>query len=88
MTLLTLNMLAAAVILVRGMFGVIRMMNKCTPHGMRVAWLAMTTGAAGVLISPFYMIRIPTLWETALWVGVALYIIFDRREPAACGVTP
>lgn len=84
MILLAISLLAAAVILVRGLFFVINRMNRCTPHGMRLAWLAMTTGALGVVVSPLYGSRQPSLWETALLVGIALHVLCDRRRRSEC----
>jgi hypothetical protein len=77
MILLALNLLAAAVILVDGMFFTINRMTKHTRHGMRFAWLTMTTGALGILISPLFYKWHPTPWETTLIVGLALCMIFE-----------
>lgn len=84
MTLIVISTVAAAVILVRGMFFSIPRMDRCTPHGIRLAWLAMTTGALGVLVRPLYGARPPSMWETALLVGIALYVLFDRRRRDEC----
>lgn len=82
MMLSILSFCAAVLIVLNGVFGVIRRMNRCTPHGMRFAWLAMTTGAFGVLLRPLYGASPPSLWETILLVGIAFYIAFDRRQRA------
>jgi len=83
MTLLLINLAAAIVILVRGLFFAINRMDRCTPHGMRLAWLVMTTGALGAIVGPLYGVR-PSLWQTALAVGIALYVCFDRRHRDVC----
>lgn len=77
--LLALNVIAAVVILINGLFFVINRMSRHTRHGMRVAWLILTTGALGVAVSPLYCRWQPTLWETILIVGVALHFVFERR---------
>jgi len=81
--LLLINIAAALLILVRGMFFAINRMDRCTPHGMRLAWLGITTGALGIIVGPLYGIH-PNFWQTALVVGIALYVLFDRRRDSKC----
>lgn len=78
MILLIVNMCAAAVVFVSGLFFAIKNMSRCTKFGIRLAWLCMTTGALGVLIAPIFSIRSPTISESVLLVGFAMFIICGR----------
>lgn len=84
MILLILNLIAAAVILGKGVFFVINRMDRHTRHSIRFAWLVMTTGALGIVIAPLYGYAHPDMWGTALSVGVALYVVCDRRSENFC----
>lgn len=75
-----LNTVAAIVILINGLFSVINSMGRHTGHGMRIAWLAMTTGAFGVLLGPLFGHPPPGPYWTGLLVGFALFVIFERRH--------
>lgn len=80
MILLIVNLCAAAVVFVSGLFFVIKNMTWCTKAGIRLAWLCMTTGALGVLIAPMFSVRTPSIAETVLLVGFAIFIIYERRN--------
>ena len=77
--ILAINLIAAAIILIYGL-AAINKMGWRTCYGMRAAWLVLTTGALGVLISPIYGHQYFGLWETALNVGIALHVVFERRR--------
>jgi hypothetical protein len=77
--ILIINMIAAAIVLSYGL-GAINRMSGCTCNGMRIAWLALTTGALGVLVGPLYGNALPGAWGTVLHVGIALHVIFERRR--------
>lgn len=78
--LLFLNTMAAAVILTHGLFSVINAMGHATRHGMRCAWIILTTSALGVLVGPLFDKPVPSPYWTGILVGIALYILFDRRR--------
>jgi hypothetical protein len=84
MSLLIVNTIATAVILIHGLFFAINRMDRCTAHRVRIAWLVTTTGAFGVLIGSIFNHRLPTIWEVILTVGFALYLKFDRRHGDRC----
>lgn len=87
--LLALTLIAALGIFVKGLFFSLNNMSRHTSHGMRLAWVSLTTGAAGVLLSPLYgRMHSPTFWETALVVGIAMYVLFERRRPDNLRGTP
>lgn len=75
-----LNTMAAAIILTHGLFHVINAMGHGTRHGMRCAWIVLTTGALGVLLAPLFDKPVPSPYWTGILVGIALYILFDRRR--------
>ena len=85
MMLLVLSMLAAVVIVVNGLFFAINNITRHTAHGIRIAWILMTTGALGVFLGIVFSRWRPSVWDTALFVGLALYLIFERRRPTRCG---
>jgi len=80
MITIIVSMIAAAIVVVHGIFSKINRMSRCTPIGMRVAWILVTAGAMGMLLSPFFDYRQPSAWEAALMSGVAAYVLFDRRK--------
>ncbi|HJV54314.1 MAG TPA: hypothetical protein VJ652_22815 [Noviherbaspirillum sp.] len=80
---LALNMCAAAIIFASGLFGAINNMTRCTRHGIRLAWVILTTGAFAVLLSPFYGAPKPTWPEVLLNCGVALFVLGNRRRSCA-----
>lgn len=79
--LLIANFVAALVVFVHGVWA-INHMTRHTDHGVRLAWLAITTGAFGVLLSPIYGHTFPAAWEAILNVGIALHVAFERRHHA------
>lgn len=80
-TMLTvISMCAAAVIFISGLFSAVNKMTRCTSVGIRFSWIFLTTGSLGVLISPFFHVRTLSISETILLVGIASYIIFERRS--------
>jgi len=80
MMLLILHTLATAAILICGLYFALNRMTQKTMHGMRLAWVLMTTGALGALVAPLLGTWHPTTWETALTVGFALYLLSERRS--------
>jgi len=73
-----INFIAASIILFCGISS-INKMGRGTCNIARIAWLALTTGSLGIVISPIY--GYPTLgWETTLNIGIALHVFFDRRR--------
>lgn len=84
MLLLSINLLAALVIFIKGLFFVVNSMDRRTSHVVRLAWVVMTTVALCVLLDPLYgNWRCPNLRETVLLVGLAIYVGFERRRPCA-----
>lgn len=80
MILFVINMVAAGVVFTAGLFFAIKNMSRCTKASIRFAWIFMTTGAAGVLLAPLFGVRAPSMPETVLMVGVAVFIICERRN--------
>lgn len=85
MILSVISMLAAVVIVINGLFFVINKMSRHTAHGIRIAWILMTSGASGVLLGVIFGKWLPSLCDAVLLSGVALFMILDRRRPADCG---
>jgi len=83
MITLIVSMIAAAIVVLHGIFSKINRMSRCTPTGMRVAWVLVTAGSMGIFLSPFFGRAAPTVWEAALMSGVAGYVLFDRRKRKA-----
>lgn len=79
--LLIVNTAASAIIVIYGVFSVINAMSHATGAGMRASWVALTTGALGVLLGPLFDKPTPSPYWTGVLVGLALYILFDRRRP-------
>lgn len=74
--MMALNLLAAAIVLVRGL---IALNNMCpgTALAMRVTWVLLTAGAGAVLLFS----SAPAWPEVALHCGIAAIFCFDRRNP-------
>jgi hypothetical protein len=69
-----LNVAAALVILLVGLFSAVNSMSHWTRHGIRTSWILMTVGAAGVLLGN-------EPWAAAvLHAGMALHALVDRRR--------
>lgn len=81
--MLALNLAAAAVVFLFGLFGAINNMTGCTRHGIRIAWILLTTGALAVLLGPLYGYVSPRWSEVLLNVGVALFVVTSRRRNCA-----
>jgi hypothetical protein len=79
--MITINLVAAAIVLCYGLRA-INCMGRNTSMGMRLSWLALTTGAAGVLVAPLFGSLHPGLWTTLLHVGICLHVVFDHRRSA------
>ncbi|MBF8176932.1 hypothetical protein [Herminiimonas contaminans] len=77
---LVISMLAALVIVIHGIFFVINNMNRFTPCGMRFAWILITAGGMAELLIPIFYPRNPSIPETILVVGIAVFILAERRE--------
>jgi hypothetical protein len=73
------DLLCSAVVLFFGMQA-INNMNRSTSIGMRLSWIALTTGAAGILVAPLFGHLHPGLWLTLLHVGICLHVVFDKRR--------
>lgn len=80
MILFFVNMVAAGVVFVSGLFFAIKNMSRCTKSSIRFAWIFMTTGALGVLVAPVFGVRAPSLSETVMMVGFAVFILCERRN--------
>jgi hypothetical protein len=78
--LVVITLVAAATIFIRGLFSFINNMTRHTQIGFRIAWICMTTGSFGILLSPLFTAYRPTMWETILLVGLAVYVAFNRRQ--------
>ncbi|WP_052451979.1 hypothetical protein [Noviherbaspirillum autotrophicum] len=78
--MLAINMLAAAIIFGCGLFGAINSMSRCTRHGIRLAWVFLVTAALAVLVSPLYGQTSPSPMEVLRNVGVALFVLANRRR--------
>lgn len=88
-TVLTIvNILAATIIVVHGVFTVINSMGRETGHGLRLAWAILTTGSLGVMVGPLFGRLTPGPSWTCMLVGVALAVVFDRRRPGHLSGTP
>ncbi len=76
----TASVIACSAIAFMGVFMAINRMGRSTCHIARAAWVFITTAAFGVLVGPLYG-RMPSdLAETVMYVGVAFFLVFDRRE--------
>ncbi|HYD58980.1 MAG TPA: hypothetical protein VEC35_01400 [Noviherbaspirillum sp.] len=81
--ILAVNLAAAAVIFGVGLFGAINNMSRCTKHGIRFAWVVMVTGAGAVLLGPVYGSPTPTWSDVVLNVGIAAFVVTNRRRVCA-----
>ena len=85
--ILALNLAAALVVFLVGLFGAINNMSRCTRHGIRIAWVMLTTGAFAVLLGPLYGDTNPTWAEVILNAGCALFVVANRRRACADDTT-
>jgi len=81
--MLALNLVAAAVVFLFGLFGAINNMTGCTRHGIRIAWILLTTGALAVLLGPLYGYVTPRWSEVLLNCRIALCLLVSRRRNCA-----
>ncbi|CDG82099.1 hypothetical protein [Janthinobacterium agaricidamnosum] len=75
--MMTLDLAAAALVLLRGLFFAINHMCPQTSLAIRIAWVWLTLGAAALLL----LGRTPTWPELLLHCGIAVLVWCDRREP-------
>lgn len=80
LVLFVLNLLAALVIFVSGLFFSVNRMTRCTPLRVRLTWICLTAGAFGVLIGPVFGTRQPNLAETLILIGMAAFVLYERRN--------
>ncbi|MET3132853.1 ABC-type methionine transport system permease subunit [Oxalobacteraceae bacterium GrIS 1.11] len=73
--MLTLNLMAAFIVLVCGLLALNRMCPR-TALGIRATWLLLTVGAAAILL-----LGAPPAWpEVALHWSIAALACLDRRN--------
>lgn len=74
--LYSIDMAAAAIVLARGLFAELNHMQPCTSNAIRIAWIALTAGAAAVLL-----FGVTPAWpEVLLHCGIAALVCVDRRS--------
>ena len=71
-----IDMVAAAIVLARGLFSELNHMRPCTSTAIRITWIALTAGAAAVLL---YGVA-PAWPEVLLHCGIAALVCVDRRS--------
>jgi len=71
-----LQALAALYVLGEGVIALNRMSRR-TAHGIRLAYLVLTTGAVAAVTSS---LGASNIFECLFAVGVALYLALDRRK--------
>lgn len=77
--MLYLNLFAAGVIFCIGLCSV-NNMGRETRHGIRYAWVGLTTAAFSILISPLFGEVNPSRSEVFFTVCVALFVLANRRR--------
>lgn len=77
--MLGIQLVSALIIFSHGVLFVLNKMSDCTHHGIRWAWLILTTGSVSVLLAPLYGNLQATLPSTIIIAGAALYALWDRR---------
>ena len=75
--MIAIDMVAAAVVLLRGLFVALNSMCPKTRFSIRITWILLTVGAAAVLL----LSRSPAWPEVLLHCGVAALVCVDRRLP-------
>jgi hypothetical protein len=70
-----LDMIAAGIVLLRGLFVALNAMCPKTCFSMRLTWILLTVGAAAVLLFG----RTPAWPEVLFHFGVAALVCADRR---------
>lgn len=74
--MMVLDMCAAAIVLLRGLFVALNAMCPKTRLSIRWTWILLTMGAAAVLL----LSRSPAWPEVLFHWGVAALVCFDRRN--------
>lgn len=74
--MMILDMVAAAIVLMRGLFVALNAMCPKTRLAMRLTWVLLTAGAAAVLL----LGRAPGWPEVLLHWGVVALVCADRRS--------
>jgi hypothetical protein len=78
--LLSINFVCAGLVLGIGLFQAVNNMSATTDRWIRMAWVFITTGAFGVLTGPMFGYTLPPAAEVVLNVGIAIFVIHDRRR--------
>lgn len=74
--LYSIDMAAATIVLARGLFAELNHMQPCTSNAIRITWIALTAGAAAVLL-----FGVTPAWpEVLLHCGIAALVCVDRRS--------
>jgi len=79
-----LNLACALVVLFYGVFFALNKMDRCTHHGIRIAWIVITAGAFSMIVAPFYAIALSDWPQTLFNIGSALFVVIDRRRCVTC----
>lgn len=74
------SVIACLCIVFMGVFMAINHMGKGTSHWVRWAWILITTAAFAILVGPLYGRTPSDMAETAMFVGIAIFLGFDRRR--------
>lgn len=80
LTLAVIAYVAALLILVSGLFYGLNRTTCGTPVNVRVFWICLTIGAFCVVTAPLFGTWRPSLGETLVLVGVATFVVFERRN--------
>lgn len=81
--MMILDMVAAAIVLMRGLFVALNAMCPKTRLTIRVTWILLTVGAAAVLL----MGQAPNWPEVLFHWGIAALVCADRRSVFLKGST-
>ena len=81
--MMTLDMVAAAIVLLRGLFVALNAMCPKTRLSIRLTWILLTVGAAAVLL----LGQAPGWPEVLFHCGVAVMVCADRRSIVMKGWT-
>lgn len=71
-----IDIIAAGLVLVRGLFFAINNMSRATDLHIRITWLLLTAGAAAVLL----LGHVRTWPEVVFHCGIAAMVFCDRRH--------
>lgn len=78
--LVAVNCLTALIIVLRGVLYAANAMTHRTNFFIRISWVFMTTAAMAVLVGPLYGIYQVSVSGSLMQLGVAIFILRDRRE--------